>query len=173
MFLAESIRRPRLSTGPATFSTLFFLPSTGPVCLCYSFHRGPDIRTRSHVTFVERESGGSQIGGGGAASSRLTIYKPIISSQILRRGASKPTRSLFLSFSLSKGIEPWSTERFDSVFVDGGYVALKSRGSRFVCTQGGDRAIFADSRTRVSIASSRCYSLKTFSSINDPRRFDH
>lgn len=38
---------------------------------------------------------------------------------------------------------------------------------------GGDRAIFADSRTRVSIASSRCYSLKTFSSINDPRRFDH
>lgn len=151
------------STGPGTFSTLSSLH--GPVCLCYSFHRGPDIRTRSHVTFVERER--RQSGRGGPRPDLPSPdYKPIISSQILRRGASKPTRSLSLSLfsvslSLSSGIEPWSTERFDSVFVDGGYVALKSRGSRFVCTRGG-HDIFADSRTRVSIAPLHCYSLKTF-----------
>lgn len=159
MFLTESIRpRPR-----AQEPSLPFLPSTVPFASVI-LSTGVQISGPVHVTFVERER--RQSGRGGPRPDLPSPdYKPIISSQILRRGASKPTRSLSLSFSLflslSSGIEPWSTERFDSVFVDGGYVALKSRGSRFVCTRGG-HDIFADSRTRVSIAPLHCYSLKTF-----------
>lgn len=160
MFLTESIRpRPR-----AQEPSLPFLPSTVPFASVI-LSTGVQISGPVHMSRSWNASGDSQVGGGPRPDLPSPDYKPIISSQILRRGASKPTRSLSLSFSLflslSSGIEPWSTERFDSVFVDGGYVALKSRGSRFVCTRGG-YDIFADSRTRVSIAPLHCYSLKTF-----------
>lgn len=80
VFLAGSIRRRprRAQDRPPPF--LFH----GPVCFCYSFHRYPDPFT-CHVRGT-RTSGSSQVG-----ADLPSDYKPIISSQILRRGASKPS----------------------------------------------------------------------------------
>lgn len=161
MFLTESIRpRPR-----AQEPSLPFLPSTVPFASVI-LSTGVQISGPVHMSRSWNASGGSQVGGG-----LVPTYHPRTISRLYLpkywdvAHRNRPDLSLSLSFSLflslSSGIEPWSTERFDSVFVDGGYVALKSRGSRFVCTRGG-HDIFADSRTRVSIAPLHCYSLKTF-----------
>lgn len=100
MFLTESIRpRPR-----AQEPSLPFLPSTVPFASVI-LSTGVQISGPVHMSRSWNASGGSQVGGGPRPDLPSPDYKPIISSQILRRGASKPTRSLslslFLCFSLS------------------------------------------------------------------------
>lgn len=103
MFLTKSIRHPGASL-PLLFS--FFPSSYLPWsrCFCYSFYQeisGPVHMSRSW-------NASSQVGPRPDLPSG--DYKPIISSQILRRGwsASKPALGIGT-------IEPRSSKRFDSV----------------------------------------------------------
>lgn len=103
MFLTKSIRHPGASLPlPFSFFPSSYLPWSR--CFCYSFYQeisGPVHMSRSW-------NASSQVGPRPDLPSG--DYKPIISSQILRRGwsASKPALGIGT-------IEPRSSKRFDSV----------------------------------------------------------
>lgn len=102
LFLSFSLLAvsPSLSSPPLSFTPVISSSESS----CYSFSR-KDIRTRSRVTSVERER--EQVGPSPKLPAR--DYKPIISSQILRRASCGPKPAwLSLSPGISATRDHWN-----------------------------------------------------------------